>query len=153
MPIAIVFSNNGAIPAVLQENSSKALVEALNGLAEAPALNNEEAARVWLKSLAMPSGWFASIAEARAELDRWKEETPPLTKDQVKDARLALGLSQAAFAVAIGIGGNPDTQRRFITAVEKGEIQKKSGTARVLSVDATRRLRALMAEKDLKIED
>lgn len=151
MPIAIVFSANGAIPAVLQEDNSKALVAALNGLAEAPELTNEEAARVWLKSLAMPSGWFASVAEARAELARWKEETPPLTKEQVKAARNALGMSQAAFADAIGIGGKTETQRRFLTAVEKGEIQAKTGTVRVLGVDATRRLRALMAEKGLNI--
>lgn len=149
MPIALVFTKGGAIPAVLQEDTADALVKALGGLQEAPALKNEEEARIWLQQLPMPSGWFASIEEARAHLKRWKEETPPLTKEEVQEARKNLGMSQTEFATAIGIGGNPDTRRRFITAVEKGEIQPKTSAPRTLSIDATRRLRALMAENGL----
>lgn len=153
MPIALVFSTSGAIPAVMQEETAAALVEALDGLQDAPSLKNEEEARVWLQTLPMPSGWFASIAEAHTHLQRWKAETPPLTKEDVKAARLKLGMSQTEFASAIGIGGNPDTRRRFLTAVEKGEIQPKTSAPRTLSIDATRRLRALMAEKGLDFSD
>ncbi|AUQ92777.1 putative transcriptional regulator (plasmid) [Phaeobacter inhibens] len=153
MPIAIAFSNGGTIPAIIQEATAADLVKALDGLKEAPTLQTEEQAREWLQTLPMPSGWFETISEAKAHLARWKEPTPLLTKEQVRAAREDLGMSQADFAAAVGIGGNPDTRRRYMVGVERGEIQPKTNAARALSVDATRRLRALMAEKGLEISD
>lgn len=150
MPVAIVFDRGGAIPAILQEDTPGKLVAALCALKAAPDLKTEQQARIWLQEeCPAPSGWFADVDEATAHFQRWRNQAPALTKDEVREARESLGMSQAEFAEAIGIGGNRETKRRFIVAVEKGEIQAKTGTPRVLSKDATQNLKALMAERGL----
>ena len=83
MPIAIAFSTTGAIPGVIYEDTSEALVRALRKLKEAPALETEEDARLWLQSLPAPSGWFASTREAKAHLKRWQEAERPPTNAEV----------------------------------------------------------------------
>ncbi|MGH1415362.1 MAG: hypothetical protein ACRBB0_17875 [Pelagimonas sp.] len=149
MPIAIVMSQSGAIPAIIAEDTTADLVAALTALADAPDLANEGAARLWLQSLPQPSGWFKTAEEARAHVQRMKEDVPILPGAEIAAAREALGLGRAQFASALGMGGNDNTRHKAIFDIENEAINKSSGRPRVLNPNATLRLRALMAENGL----
>lgn len=151
MPVAIVMSENEAIPAILSEATAADLVGALAGLKEAPSLGSEEAAREWLQGLPAPSGWFATVEEARAHVKRIHQPVPVLPGAVIQAAREALGLTRAEFASKLGIGGNPNTRHKTIFDIENEAINNSSGKPRVLNPNATERLKALMAESQLEI--
>lgn len=149
MPIAIVISAHGAIPAVIEEKTEKGLLKRLADLTEAPALTDADSAREWLQTLPMPSGWFATQAEAMAHVERMQQPTPILPGATVKAAREALQMSRASFAAKLGIGGNDNTRHKAIFEIENESLNKSSGRPRVLNPDATRRLQALLAQHRL----
>lgn len=150
MPVALVFSRQDVIPAIIYEDTADLLVDRLRALKAAPELSDEQEARQWLQSLPMPSGWFSTIDEASAHVQRLNKDTEILPGAEVKAARQELGLTQAEFAQALGLGGNPDTRRRLIRAIEGEEVEKKTGKPRYLGVTATQRLLALMAARGLE---
>ena len=147
MPVAIVISRNDVIPALHFETSVVALVQRLQSHVEAPELASEQDARLWLLSLPQPSGWFETIAEAKAYAERLKESVPILSGETVRAARLALGFGPAEFAEQLGYGGSQNTRNKSIWQIETSQVDKKSGKLRVLNAEATRRLRGLLAEK------
>lgn len=151
MPVAIVMSQEGAIPALLMEDTADALVKALAGLAEAPALEGEDAARIWLQGLPAPSGWFNTPAEASAHVKRIHQPAPILSGRTVQEAREALGMSRAAFASALGIGGNDNTRHKSIFEIENESLNRSSGRPRILNPNAVERLKALMAQNQLEL--
>lgn len=76
MPVAIIIPNN-TTPAIIERDTDDALLEAIRELAVTPpeAGASIAAAREWLASLPLPSGWFASVEEAqglqkRVQLER-----------------------------------------------------------------------------------
>lgn len=150
MPVAILLSDQGVVPAVMYEDSAEALVARLAGLPGAPALTSEQEARLWLQSHPEPSGWFCEINEAAAHVRRFKEDAPILSGAKVKAARDALGLSRFAFGQAIGMGGNQNTVNKSIAEIETEAEHRTTGKKRVLNPSATRRLIALLAEKRLE---
>lgn len=149
MPVAIIVSENDAIPAIFAEDTSRALLDALKRLSEAPALKTEHEARLWLQSLPAPSGWFGSTQEAKLHVQRIHQDVPILPGAEVARARQALGLGRAEFAKKLGIGGNDNTRHKTIFDIEREAINKSSGKPRVLNPNAVQRLKALMAENGL----
>lgn len=150
MPVAIVMSQAGAIPAVLMENTVAELVERLQGLQEAPDLKNADQARQWLQELPAPSGWFNTPKEARAHVRRIHQDVPSLPGEEIRAAREALGLTREDFATRLGYGGNKNTRHKLIFEIENEATDRKSGKLRVMNASATLRLRALMAEHGLE---
>lgn len=141
MPVAIVYTGPDVIPGVFTDDDPEALRKVITGLPAAPNLPDVVSARLWLAGLPEPSGWFETAAEAFAHTERLKAQARA-TASEVVAARDNLGLSRAAFADRIGIGGNDNTRHKFIFEVEKGKKE--------LSVAATRAMRALLAEDALK---
>ena len=139
MPIAIIIAPDNIVPAIVAEETPAALVTRLRGFVFAPGLPDEQAARLWLQTLPEPSGWFADVAEARAHLARAASGAQDMTGSEVAEAREVLGLTRAELASAIGFGGNDNTRHKHIWEVETGQ--------RRLNPDATRRLRALVAQR------
>lgn len=140
MPVAVVVSTAGAMPAIFSEPDDAALVARLGSVRDAPALDGPDGARAWLARMPWPSGWYASTDDALARI-RQVTLVEPMTGAEVAAARSALGLSRAAFASAIGFGGNDNTRHKHVWQVERGDIQ--------LSLEATRRLRAVLAERQI----
>lgn len=151
MPVAIIMPQEGAIPALLMEDTAIDLVKALAGLSEAPPLEGEDAARIWIQGLPAPSGWFNTLAEASAHVKRIHQPPPILSGRAVQEAREALGMSRAVFASALGMGGNDNTRHKSIFDIENEALNKSSGKPRILNPSAVARLKALMAENQLKI--
>jgi len=141
MPIAIVMSENGTIPAVLAQSTAEALISALRCLEAAPALETAQDARNWLLRLPEPSGWYDTPEEAHARLDQMRQG-PDFAPDEIKAARKALGLSQAEFASALGYGGNDNTRKGITFDMEKGK--------RRMNPEACRQLRRLLAAGGLR---
>lgn len=151
MPVAIVMSQEGAIPAIIMQDTATDLVKDLAGLVEAPALQDENAARIWLQSMPAPSGWFNTVEEARAHVQRIHQAANPLPGALIQEARKALNMGRAEFATALGYGGNDNTRHKAIFEIENDAINKSSGRPRVLNPNAIERLKALMAEHGLDI--
>ncbi|MFS4580347.1 hypothetical protein [Phaeobacter sp. C3_T13_0] len=151
MPVAIVMSQKGAIPAIIMQDTAAKLVEALAALVEAPVLKDEDAARIWLQGMPAPSGWFKTVEEARAHVKRMHNSVPTMYGDVVKDARKSLGLSCADFAAALGYNGNHNTRGKTMNDIEHGKLNKSSGRPLTLNPHAVERLKALMAEHGLDL--
>lgn len=141
MPVAIALLPGGIIPGIFADDSADALLATLRGLTGAPALPDVAAARAWLLTLAEPSGWFDTLAEAHAHLDRLQADDPPMTAADVRHAREVLDLGRADFADAIGFVGNQNTRNKTIWEIENGQ--------KVLGPKPTRRLRALLAQRGM----
>jgi hypothetical protein len=150
MPIAIVLSTQGAVPAILAEDTAEDLVARLAALKEAPEFKDQAEARLWLQGLPAPSGWFHTVEEAKAHVQRMQEPAPMLAGATVATARKALGMGRAQFATALGMGGNDNTRHKSIHDIEIEAINKSSGRRRVLNPAAVGRLQALLAEKGLE---
>ncbi len=120
MPIAIVLSQVGNIPAVLSHDNDAELLAAINALQEAPQLADRPAAEEWLAGLPAPSGWYPNADAAKARVAAMAQPLD-VTPDQIKEARKSLGLSQAEFATAIGLGGNDQTRKSTVFDMEKGK--------------------------------
>jgi len=140
MPVAIVLSQEGRIPAIFSETSDAALLDALRSVVDAPPLGGVNDAKEWLAQMPEPSGWFDTARLALLHTERLKASARA-GGDEVREARSRLGVGRAEFASAIGIGGNSNTQHKFIYEVERG--------AKDLSAPATRAMRALLAEAEL----
>ncbi|MBT3142926.1 hypothetical protein KL867_17795 [Ruegeria litorea] len=149
MPVAIVMSNHGAIPAVLMEDTAAALIKRLQSLEGTPELKTDDQARQWLQEQPHPSGWFSTPSEARAHVKRTHEATPVLSGEEVSTARKALGMSREEFATALGYGGNSNTRHKLIFEIENEATDRKSKKLRIMNASATLRLRSLMAEHGL----
>lgn len=145
MPIAIALLPGGIIPGIFAADDPDALLATLRGLVGAPGLPDVAAARAWLLTLPEPSGWFDTLAEANAHLDRLQSEEAPMTGDEVLAARKALGMGRAEFAAAIGHEGNQNTRNKMVWEVETGQNGK------LLGPKSTRRLRALLAQRGLSV--
>ncbi|MFC0159559.1 hypothetical protein [Mameliella alba] len=143
MSVAIVLSAEGQLPDLFVEDTTEMLLARLQGLAEAPAISDIHAARLWLTGLPEPSGWFNTVPEALAYTERLKRQARA-GAEEVATARQTLRLSRADFAACLGIGGNPNTRHKFNFEVENG--QKK------LSAPATRIMHALLIETVLSPE-
>jgi len=140
MPVIIIIRED-VIPAILMEETESKMLNALNGLADTPHLASIQDAKEWLAQFQQPSGWYDSPALAKAEIARLKDGER-LSGVFVREARELLGLSRAAFATAIGYGGNDNTRHKTMFQVEGGE--------KSLSPQASRILRGLLAKKSLK---
>lgn len=143
MPVAIALLPGGIIPGIFAADDAGELLATMRGLVGAPDLPDVVAARAWLLTLPEPSGWFSTIAEANAHLDRLQAEDQTMTGANVQAAREALGLGRAEFAETIGFTGNANTRNKTIWQIETGQDGK------VLGPKPTRRLRALMAQRGL----
>ena len=141
MPIAIVMSRGDIVPAVIHQDTSGGLIDALNELSECPGINSEIAAKEWLMQLPEPSGWYNHINEARAAIQRLKRDQEVMSPKEVADAQKHLGLSNAEMADLLGIGGNPNTKKTEVDKLKTG--RKKMGPER------TRKLQAILSEYSL----
>ena len=135
--VAIVVSKGDTVPAIFCEETLAALLARLNTLKAAPSMSGVGEARKWLAPLPAPSGWFLSMDEAHAFVDRMKR-SQDVTATEVQNARELLGLSRAAFATRIGFGGNDNTRHKTIFEIENGKKR--------LNSERTRELRAVLAE-------
>lgn len=136
MPVAIVISDDGAIPAILMEKSDALLVERLSTLQGAPELHGPADARKWLFGLPEPSGWFASVDEAHAYLDRVRKPPSDMTGAEMKQIRTGLGMTRAEFAAALGFGGSDSTKHNHVFKMESGSkpiMQERARAARALA--------------------
>lgn len=149
MPVAIIMSMQNRVPAIIQEDTALALVERLNTLEEANNLNGIHEAQEWLQTLPWPSGWFDTAKAAHDHVQRAHQGVEILSGEFIRKAREKLGMSRAAFADAIGMGGNANTRHKQIHEIENEKINPSSGRPRVLNPNATLRLRALLAEHEL----
>ena len=145
MPVAIIMSKIGNIPAVIFENEEEDLLEYLKELIESPKLANIEDARVWLASLPAPSGWFESLRLAKAATEALKVPIDA-TPDEIKKARQFLSMSQTEFARALGVGGNNNTVRKIAFEWEKGTKR--------MNEQAVKKRRAIVLERQItKVPD
>ena len=143
MPIAIVISRGNVIPAIIHQDTSGGLIDALNGMSECPGVNSEIEAKEWLMQLPEPSGWYSQINEARAVIQRLKRDQEVMSPKEVSDAQKHLGLSNAEMAELLGIGGNPNTK--------KTEVNKIKTCRRSLGPERTRKLQAILSEFSLDV--
>ena len=122
MPVAIAVFKDDTVPAILSAPTEVELIASISSLAKAPNVATKEQAIAWLLSLPSPSGWFDSVDQAKA---RVAQHSQPLevTSEQIKSARKALGLSQAEFARALGVGGNDNTLKTTTFNLEKGKLR------------------------------
>jgi DNA-binding XRE family transcriptional regulator len=142
MPVAILISGGDIIPAILVEKNAETLLQTLNGLQAVPNLETIAEARVWLLEQPEPSGWFETMSEAHACLDRLNE-SPSFEAHEVAEARATLGMTRESFAEAVGYSGNSNTRHKTIFEMEKGRNSK--GVEKRLNPNAARRLRGLLA--------
>ncbi|WP_146620007.1 hypothetical protein [Acuticoccus sediminis] len=141
MPVAIVFHDDGTVPALFSEKSDKLLAARIGALPGAPPNADIASLRAWLASLPDPSGWFGSVEEAKAYVARVRAEHV-MGKDELRSIREATGLSRAAFGEALGFGGNDNTRHKQVFEMESG--------AKPIMPERARRARALFAENELK---
>lgn len=144
MPIAIVMSRGNVVPAIIHQDTSGGLIDALNGLSECPGVNSEIAAKEWLMQLPEPSGWYDHMNEARAAIQRLKRDQEVMTPKEVADAQKHLGLSNAEMADLLGIGGNPNTKKTEVDKIKTGR--------RSLEPERTRKLQAILSEFSLDVK-
>lgn len=139
MKIAIVYAPEAALPSIFYGKTMSAILDQLRGIAFAPELPDEIAARRWLAALPEPSGLFLSTEEAAGHLARIREARDPgLAPDDVAKVRETLRLSRAAFAEAIGFGGNANTRHKLIWEIENGK--------KPISAAMATKIRALASE-------
>lgn len=120
MPTAIVILP-GAIPGIYEERTNDLLLARLRKLKPAPKLDDIAAAKTWLRTLPLPSGWFASAAEAKAFADQCAaERARPMTGGELREIRETLGLTREAFAEDLGFTGNSNTAHKQIYEMENG---------------------------------
>lgn len=144
MKLAILFTNQNAMPSIFHAEAMSDLLDQLRAVRGAPDLPDEAAAREWLATLHEPSGLFLSMAEAKAHLARVREaRSADLTPEDVQGIRDELKMSRADFADAIGFGGNTNTRHKLIWEVENG---RKPITQVMAS-----KIRALAAEGRLQL--
>jgi hypothetical protein len=135
MPVVIVVLPE-ALPAILVEATDDALLARIASLRGAPTFEAPDKARAWLATLPLPSGWFASEADAGAFVSQCK--TPQaMTPKELAAIRSATGLSRDAFAKAIGYAGNSNTRHKQIFDMENGK--------KAIMPDKALRVRALAA--------
>ncbi len=149
MPIAILISDAGNIPAILQERGAALLLRRLQTLAEFPDdVNTAAAARVWLRSKAPPSGWYDSEDEAMAAIHQLRQRLT-YTGAPVRRARENLGqamgldkpLSRVHFAELLGYEGKARNNGDIIGQIERGK--------RVMGREKSARLNAVLVEYGL----
>lgn len=141
MKTAIIISPDNIVPAIYMEATADALLAKLRQVVFAPALPDVAAARDWLAELPQPSGWFDSAEDARAHVAAFRRPVIDMTPDQIKAAREALGLTRGELAKALGMGGTSHTRFKEMEKFETGQ--------RRLGIEATHRLRAMLAERGL----
>ncbi|MCF3935023.1 hypothetical protein L1787_16585 [Acuticoccus sp. M5D2P5] len=137
MPIAIVFREDGSIPAIYSEKTDALLAARLGELPGAPEKADAKTLRAWLYTLPEPSGWFASVDEARSLLARSRQE-PAMQKDELRHIRETLGMTRAEFADALGFKGNDNTRHKQVFEMESG--------SKPIMPERARRARSLLAE-------
>ena len=140
MPVAIVIFEDDTVPAILSGRSEIELVQKISDLVKAPNVETKEQAIAWLLSLPAPSGWFASVEEAKARVAQLTQPVD-VTPDQIKSARKKLGMSQAEFARALGVGGNDNTLKGTTFDMEKGKLRMNPQRIAIM--------RRLLSEKGL----
>ena len=128
MPVIIAITSDTA-PAIIERETDAELLEALAALAITPdhAKSDQAAAREWLESLPLPSGWFADADEAQALRKRMQiEQDANLVRAAIKH----LGTTQRGLTAMLGLAdpqGDGRPVRRIIAAK-----QGLSGPARRL---------------------
>ncbi len=70
MPVAIVMPSKGAVPGYFYETTEAQLLCRLRQFPAAPPLDTVEAAKTWLRSQPVPSGWFQTPAQAQAHVSQ-----------------------------------------------------------------------------------
>ncbi|MBU2941427.1 helix-turn-helix transcriptional regulator [Shimia thalassica] len=86
--------------------------------------------------------WTLDLAHYQNRLANFQNnQGKRLLGEAVSEARVALSMSRADFAEAIGYAGNPNTRHKTIWEIEKGE--------KSLRPDAVRALRALLADRSI----
>lgn len=137
MPVAIVVLPD-TIPAIFSETDDARLVARLGTLKGAPALADVADARAWLASLALPSGWFADEAAARAFVAQCKAPET-MTPSVFAHIREESGMTREAFGAALGYAGNSNTRHKQVLQMERGEkpiLAEKAVRARAIAIEA-----------------
>ena len=138
MPVAIVVLED-QLPAILRERTERGLLAALDQLVDAPHIESSAEAIEWLSTLAYPSGWFHSIAAAKAHIEGNPEHTMDGT--ELKNIRTKIGETRANFALKLGYRGNENTRHKQIFELETNK--------KPIMPDRADKARALVAEVEL----
>lgn len=130
MPIAVIIDpKNRHIPAILKEDTPEELVGAMRRIVTVPeSVDCVTAARVWLAGLPHPSGWFETLAEAEAYLQRGAEACEPMSGEELRKIREIMNLSQDAFGRAVGF--QDKHVQKQVSSMETGDKPIMEHTAR-----------------------
>ena len=138
MPVAIVVLPE-TIPAIYSEKTESALLDRLRNLKGAHNFQTRREAVDWLRSLALPSGWFIDVDAAKTFTQQCRDETP-MTPEELATIREKVGMTRADFATALGYGGNSNTRHKHVHELEAGKkaiMPEKAQRARALYVAET----------------
>ncbi|WP_157738701.1 hypothetical protein [Labrenzia sp. VG12] len=117
MPIAVLLLET-TVPAILEEESDKALFDAVCALPVVPADAKADLGclQAWIETLPLPSGWFANAEEVKALQKRVRMEQDAKL---VREAQKHFGTTQRELTALIGLAdpqGDGSPVRRIMSA-------------------------------------
>lgn len=119
MPLAILAVSGDPDVSILNGTTVDEVLDALREIADVSGLDTPDIARRWLLTQPAPSGWYETLAEARAAVDQSRRQDP-MSADEFARIRAELGLARAQFADALGFQGSANTRHKQIWEMEKG---------------------------------